>query len=414
LIKFYQRCKLSLANAYKYYKIEWRMIMSNLDTVVNRKGTYSIKWDGVDLDYKNHELVPMWIADMDFKVPESVLEAVTKQAQVGIYGYAMPSECYNSYIVDWFNHEHSWVIKEDEIGYAARVVDALSLAVRALTEEGDSIIMQAPLYHFFEAVVTNAKRKVIKNELENQTGHYTINFEKFEQQIIDENVKMYILCNPHNPTGRVWSETELVKIIDVCKKHKVIIVSDDIHSDLIMPGHSYLPIGKLAENKYNNIVTMKSTSKTFNLAGLQLGYYISGNKNIMEAIDQEKEYCTYIDLPNNFAIAAMIEAYTKGKPWLSEVLNYINENNNRLTKFVEEKLPNAILTPLEATYLAWLDVSYLNITEDELKERLDTAGIGVQTTSDFGISDGLYIRINIACPKETLNLGLAALEKALN
>lgn len=386
--------------------------MIDLDKVVDRKGTYSIKWDGSTLEYKNSEVIPMWIADMDFPAPKEVIAAVTKQAEVGIYGYAMPSECYNHVIVEWIKKENNWEIKESDIGYAARVVDALSLAVRALTNENDCVIMQAPLYHFFEAAVKGAKRKIIFNDLVNTNGYYTIDFELFEKQIIENNVKMYFLCNPHNPTGRVWTTKELTRILEICEKHDVIIVSDDIHSDLIMPGFEYTPIAKLATT-YDKIITMKSTSKTFNLAGLQLGYYICKNEGMYTAIDAEKEYTTYIDLPNDFAIPAMIAAYTKGKEWLIAVINYVQSNYDRLHVFLAEIAPQAVLSPLEATYLTWIDVSYLNITEEELNARLDSSGIGVQTTSDFGIKDGLFIRINIACPKETLEKGLDRLKLAL-
>lgn len=387
--------------------------MNKLDEIFNRKNTYSIKWDGIDLEYQNHDVVPMWIADMDFKAPQAVIDAIVKQSETGMYGYAMPSEMYNSYIVNWIKQENNWDIKEEDIGYASRVIDAISLAVRSLTEIGDAIIVQAPLYHFFEEIVTSSKRKLILNELENTSGYYTINFDKFEKQIVENNVKLFILCNPHNPTGRVWKKEELNQIIAICKKHNVAIISDDIHSDLIMPGQQYTPIAQLAEGQYDNIVTMKSTSKTFNLAGLQLGYYISKNKTILEAIEAEKKYCTYIDLPNNFAIPAMIAAYTEGKDWLVNVNHYIHDNFNILQELINENFPEAVLTPLEATYLSWLDVSYLGITEEELKARLEIAGIGVQTTSDFGITDGLFIRINIACPRPLLDKGLTALKVAL-
>lgn len=389
--------------------------MNSLDTVIDRKGTYSIKWDGITLDYKNPDLTPMSIADMDFKVPQEVIDAVVKQAQVGIYGYSMPAECYTSVITDWLKERNDWELTEDQVGFVVRVVDAISMAVRSMTEEGDAVIVHTPLYTFFEAAVLGARRKLVRNRLQRTESGYVIDFDEFERQIEAEHVRMFVLCNPHNPTGRVWSREELERIVDICSRHDVIIVSDDIHSDLIMPGFHYTPIAKIAKEKgYDKVVTMKSASKTFNLAGLQLGYYISENPDIMKAIQGEKDYTTYPDLPNNFVMAAIAAAYKHGVPWLEQVCEYIEGNFQMLKELVETKFPQAHLAELQGTYLTWLDVSYLDIDEKTLMERLDSSGIGAETTSSFGITDGLYIRMNIACPRATMQKGLDALEKALS
>lgn len=387
----------------------------DLGVINDRTNTYSIKWDGITLDYKNPDLTPMSIADMDFKVPQEVIDAVVRQARVGIYGYAMPAECYTDVITGWLKERNDWALTEDQVGFVVRVVDAISMAVRSMTEEGDAVIVHTPLYTFFEAAVLGARRKLVRNRLQCTESGYVIDFDEFEGQIEAENVRMFVLCNPHNPTGRVWTADELKRIVDICQRHGVIIVSDDIHSDLIMPGHHYTPIAKIAKDHgYDKVITMKSASKTFNLAGLQLGYYISENPDIMKAIQAEKDYTTYPDLPNNFAIAAITAAYKHGVPWLEQVCEYINDNYLMLKELVETKYPKAHLAELQGTYLTWLDVSYLGIDEKTLMTRLDESGIGAETTSSFGISDGLYIRMNIACPHATMRKGLDALDKALS
>lgn len=398
--------------------------VNQFDTVVNRMGTYSIKWDGIGLDYKNPDLTPMSIADMDFKAPQEVIDAIVRQAQVGIYGYAMPAECSTSLITDWLAERNDWHLKEDEVGFVVRVVDAISLAVRALTKEGEAVATFTPLYVFFEEAVVNARRELVRNRLVRTEAGYEIDFDALERQIEEHQVKVFILCNPHNPTGRVWTTEELEHLLDVCARHDVTIVSDDIHSDLIMPGHTYTPIAKLAENRgFEDVLTMKSASKTFNLAGIQLGYYCSKNPAIMKAMEAEKLYTTYPDLPNNFAIAAIDAAYHHGVPWLEGVCDYIAGNFAAFKDLVAREFPKAHLAELEGTYLTWLDVSYLadesrgeaRVTEKQLMDRLDESGLGAETTSSFGLTDkdGLFIRMNIACPRATLDKGLEALEKAL-
>ncbi len=393
-------------------------LMDPLDTVITRHGTYSIKWDGIPLDYTNPDLIPMSIADMDFRAPQEVIDAVVAQAEVGIYGYAMPAECSAAVVTNWLRRRNGWTLREDQVGFVVRVVDAISLAVRALTEEGDGVVVHTPLYSFFETAVEGARRRVVRSPLvRDDDGAYGIDFAAFERVIVKEKARVFILCHPHNPTGRVWQEEELERIIDVCARHGVAIISDDIHSDLIMPGHRYTPIALVAKERgFDQVVTLKSASKTFNLAGLQLGYYLSENAEIMRTIAAEKEYTTYPDLPNNFAIAAMTAAYQHGVPWLEQVISYIHDNYLTLKDLIERKYPRAHLADLQGTYLTWLDVSYLEVTERELAERLDAAGLGAETTSQFGLGEdaGLFIRMNIACPKDTLAQGLEALERALD
>lgn len=390
--------------------------MLDLNAVVNRKGTHCFKWDDPMFDGRD-DITSMTIADMDWQSPQAVIDAVVKQAETGIYGYPLwaPDEKeLLSSITDWLESRCNWSVTPDRLGFAVRVVDLLAIAVCSMTNEGDSVITQAPLYGHFESVIVNAKRKIVRNMLVRTNGVYEIDFKSFEQQIIENDVKMFILCNPHNPSGRVWTKEELKRLLDICIKHNVIIVSDEIHSDLTLPGYEYTPMGKLAEEcGYDRFMVTKSPSKTFNLAGLQFGYYISGSKEIMTAIEGEKEYRSYPDLPNNFSTVATIAAYTEGAEWLDAVREYIQQNFFVLRNHLANEHPKVWISELQGTYLAWVDVSYLGISEKELQERLLKAGLGADTTSEFGMDEGLYVRMNIACPRKTLEAGIAALDRAL-
>lgn len=393
--------------------------MSVLDEVVNRKGTHCIKWDSVaqiEAMKLNPDAVSMTIADMDWRAPEAVTKAVVERAQHGIFGYTLPAKVdATNAVIDWLDKRNGWKAQPDQIGFALGVVDIISMAICSMTQEGDAVITNTPLYGHFKSAVEDAKRNLVCNPLLYTDGGYAFDFDLFEAQIAENDVKMFILCNPQNPTGRVWTRDELTGMIEICKKHNVIVVSDEIHSDLILPGYTYTPAALVAENlEYNNIVTMKSPSKTFNLAGLQFGYYVTPNPNIAAGIEGVKKYHSYPSLPNNFAVAATIAAYTEGEEWLAEVCEYIQSNYFALRDFITETFPEAKLSELQGTYLAWLDVSYLGISEDELQDKLTRSGIRANTTSSFGITDGLFIRLNIACPKELLDKALVALGRALS
>lgn len=387
--------------------------MSVFDEVIDRRGTHCIKWDAPM--FKNPDAVRMTIADMDWRSPQAVVDAVCEAARFGIYGYPLPSKPeLTDTVLAWLKERNDWDVKPEQLGFAVRVVDLLAIAVCSMTKEGEAVITQTPLYDHFKSAIENAHRKLVSNRLVRDESGYHIDFDAFEREIVENDVKLYILCNPHNPCGRVWTPEELRKLVEICKAHNVVIVADEIHSDLVMPGFTYTPTAKIAaELGYDRVMTAKSPSKTFNLAGLQLGYYIASSPEIAEAIEGEKKYRSYPDLPNNFSTVATIAAYTQGAAWLDEVRAYIQQNYFTLRDWLAEHAPQASVAELQGTYLAWLDVSCLGITEDELKARIDEVGLGVSTTSGFGITDGLYLRMNIACPRATLNRALEALGRLL-
>lgn len=393
--------------------------MYDFDQVVNRKNTNSVKWMGAKDRYKNPDVLPMWVADMDFVPPKEIVEALKTTAETEIFGYPLPplqNEELTKSIQTWLKRRNEWKISKENLGFANGVIPALSLALKAVTNENDSVILQTPFYGHFKILIDDAHRKLVNNFLHEDEFGYELDFDDFEQQIIDNNVKAFILCNPHNPTGRVWSENELIQLAKICQKHDVYILSDDIHSDLIMPGYNYQPLAKIYPEYSDHIITFKSVSKTFNLAGLQIAYYITTNQDILEKMNIIRAESFQPGLLNSFATSSLIAAYTFGERWLEELISYIEKNYNYLCSFLKKELPKARVANLEATYLSWIDVSYLNINEEELQQKLDDAGIGVETSSEFGITmpKRLFIRINIATSRDNLELGLTRLKTALS
>lgn len=388
----------------------------NFDQVNQRYGTYSMKWDGAQNVYHNPDVIPMWIADMDFQSPQPVIDAIKKQAATGIYGYTTEPNmtAIPQIIATWLQQQNNWTINPDNLGYSAGVVNGLGLAIRALTQKGDAIITQTPLYGHFKIAVENSKRQLISNPLIKKDGAYSFDWDNLEKQISDNQVKMAILCNPHNPTGRVWTSEELKRFAQICQQHQVIILSDDIHSDLILPGNTYQSLAKIYPEYQDHIITFKSPSKTFNLAGLQFAYYYTTNPDYQKQMQSAAAYASNPDLPTAFALPALTAAYQDSQDWLHELLAYLADNLQWLTEEIETQTP-AQVTRSQATYLSWIDVSYLRCSEAELLNALDAGGIGVQTNREFGLDEqaGLFIRLNFATPRELLETGVIRLIKIL-
>ena len=391
----------------------------NFEQIINRKNTYSMKWDGAQSLYHNSNLIPMWIADMDIKAPDPIIAAIKKYAEHGIYGYVEYPELTEipQVIAEWLKKRNNWNVKPENIGYSSGVINGISLAIRSLTKENDSIIVQSPLYGHFRSAIENSKRVLVKNDLIRKDNSYFFNWNKLESQIVAHQVKMAILCNPHNPTGRVWTKDELNHFVSICQQHQVIIISDDIHSDLILPGYRYYPIESVCPEYSNQIITFKSLSKTFNLAGLQFSYYLTTNNTYLKKMKQIAQYSANPEWPTVFALPAVAAAYGNSdcEKWLQQLLVYLADNLKWLTNEIERKTP-AVVTKSQSTYLAWIDVSYLHCSEADLLNALDMSGIGIQSNQDFGLNnqDGLFIRLNYATAKEVLKEGIRRLIIGLN
>ncbi|OPJ65082.1 MalY/PatB family protein [Clostridium oryzae] len=380
----------------------------NFDEIYERRKTNSVKWSSEDSD-----VLPLWVADMDFKVPPAVTDALVKKAEEGIFGYnILPQEYYDA-ICNWWKRRHNWSIKKDWIVFSPGIVTALNIILEGITKPGDKVLLQTPVYHPFYKVIKNNKCDLIENPLKVINGKYCMDFEDLEQKIAANNVKVMILCSPHNPVGRVWTEDELRKIGDICLKHNVIVISDEIHCDLVYSPNVHIPFASISEEFLNNSITCTAPSKTFNLAGLQISNIIVPNEKLRTKVEAAFARNT-IGEPTSFAITAAIAAYNQGEQWLDELIKYLYGNYEFLKEFLEEKLPELKVAHLEGTYLTWVDCSALPYKGDQLKDFfLEKAKLWFNEGIMFGAAGKEFIRINIACPRSTLAEALSRMEKAI-
>jgi cysteine-S-conjugate beta-lyase len=383
----------------------------NFDEVLHREGTGCIKYDARKAYFGTDKVIPMWVADMDFRSPGFVSEAIIKRSEHEIFGYFQKPESYYQSIVDWMASRHNWKIQKEWILFAPGVVPAVNMAVLAYTQPGDKIIIQPPVYFPFFTAIKNHNRQISYNPLREKDGYYTMDYEQLES-IIDEKTKMLILCSPHNPVGRVWKREELMILSEICLKNNIIILSDEIHADLTYRGFKHIPTAGLSELIAGRTVTFTAPSKTFNLAGLAASNLIIPDKNLRE------QYSRYIDNlhlagGNIFGVLTTEIAYKLGLDWLNQLMDYLEINLDFLTEFIQAKLPKIKLIRPEATYLVWLDFRDLGLSQAELKEFLiKKAELGLNDGTTFGSGGEGYMRINIACRKTLLTEALEKLHKA--
>ena len=384
----------------------------DFDTVINRKNTKSLKYDFAVQRGKPKGVLPMWVADMDFKTSSYVIDALTQASLHGIYGYSEPEEEYFEAVKNWMKKRHKWDVEEEWLVKTPGVVFALAMAVRAYTKEGDAVLIQQPVYYPFREVVVKNGRKLVKNELKQAAnGKYEIDFEDFEEKIVNENVKLFILCSPHNPVGRVWRKEELTKLGDICLKHGVIVVSDEIHSDFVFQGEHTVFTNVKREYEENSIVCT-SPSKSFNIAGLQVSNVFIANQKLRKKFLEQLEATGYSQL-NLAGITACEAAYRYGEEWMDALLSYIKANAEYAKAFIEEKLPKVKVTELEGTYLMWLDFRAYGLSEKELSDRMiHKANLWLDRGGIFGKCGLGFQRINIACPRSILTTALEQMEKA--
>ena len=373
----------------------------NFDEIINRKGTHAIKWnsgqDGV---------LPMWVADMDFRTAPVVIEALQKRLDHGIFGYTeTPPEFYNA-IVNWWTRRHDFTLQTAWIVPTIGVLPSLSAAVRALTQAGEKVVVQPPVYNHFYHTIANCGRTLVENKLAYTDGRYQIDFDDLDQKTADPEVRLLIISNPHNPVGRVWSKNELQQIGDICIKNQVTVISDEIHSDLVYAGSRHFPFASLGEMYSKQSITLASPSKTFNLAGLQVGYVFTENAEFRNGIKKVLS-SQEMELLSPFAIEALISAYHGGDIWLEALKSYLFANYLHLKTYFSEHLPAVKVAPLEATYLVWLDFSFLSKPALEISEALlEKHQLWVNPGDMYGEAGAGFIRINIACPRALLDEGL--------
>jgi cystathionine beta-lyase len=379
----------------------------DFDTIINRRNTNSHKWD-----YQDTQL-PMWLGDMDFKTAPEIIQELDKRVQHGIFGYALiPDDFFQAYI-NWWERRHDFKMEKEELLFSIGVMPSIATIIRELTKENESILLQTPVYNYFFKVIQNNNRKVIENELIYDGIHYSIDFKDLEEKLSDENTTMMILCNPHNPIGKIWNKEELERIAHLCKKHGVFLISDEIHCDLVNPGNNYTPVENTVNEK-DHIITCLAPTKTFNIAGIQSSLVHINDKNLYERIQSRLDF-EYSSQVNVFTIVATITAFNECKERANQLNEYIYQNKLIVDEFLKKELPIVKLVPSEATYFLWLDCNEIKIPSKQLNEYInETAGLFMVPGVYFGENGDNFLRLNIACPKDTLLDGLNRLKKAIN
>lgn len=381
----------------------------DFDEIIPRRHTNSYKWDSA----AEENVLPLWVADMDFRTAPPVVEALQKRVEHGIFGYTKVPPAYYEAITSWFARRHDWQIDKDWIIYTSGVVPALSAIIKALTKPGDRVLVQTPVYNCFFSSIRNNGCEVVENPLIYTNQTYHIDFTNLERLTADPNVKLMLLCNPHNPAGRVWTRKELTRLGEICLRNNVVVVADEIHCEIVYPGHTYTPFASISKAFLMNSVTCTSPSKAFNLAGLQIANIISADEEIRIKIDKAININEVCDV-NPFGVEALMAAYNNGEEWLEELKQYLAENYSYLKEYFNEHLPQFPVTTLEGTYLVWVDCSVLQQRSKDIVETLlKEAKIWVNEGSMYGEAGESFIRINVACSRQILTDGLNRLMNGL-
>lgn len=385
----------------------------DFDTIVDRKNTFSLKYDFAKKRHMPEDLLPLWVADMDFKVSSYIQEALLKQTEHGIFGYSEVQEEYFEVVERWMLRHYGWQVEPKWLVKTPGIVFALAMAVKAFTEAGDGVLIQQPVYYPFSEVIVDNERKVVSNTLvQEESGKYKMDFDDLEEKIVKEKIKLFFLCNPHNPVGRVWTVEELTRLGDICYKHKVIVVSDEIHADFVFNGKHHVFANLKEEYKEISIVAT-SPSKTFNIAGLQLSNIFIPNPELKSRFKKQINAAGYSQL-NVMGLVAAKAAYEHGDEWYGAMHKYVSENIAYTKQFLEEKLPGIKLVENEGTYLLWLDFRELNLSEKALEDLIiDKAKLWLDSGRIFGTAGKGFQRINVACQRKTLTEALTRLERAV-
>lgn len=374
----------------------------DFDRIVPRRNTDSYKWDSASDD----AVLPMWVADMDFPTAPQIVEALRQRVDHGIFGYTRVPDRYYDALTRWFARRHQWRIDRQWIIYTSGVVPALSAVIKALTRPDDKVLVLTPVYNCFFSSIRNNGCRIESAPLKPLGNSYVIDFDDLERRAADPDVKLLLLCNPHNPVGRVWSRDELLRIGQLCLRHNVVVVADEIHCELVLPGHRYTPFASISEECLQNSVTCISPSKAFNIAGLQIANIVCADPLRRARIDRainDNEVCDV----NPFGVIATRAAYDRGEEWLDELIGYLHANYRYMADFCREQLPGFPLADLQATYLVWMDCRKLGMPSERLEQRLiDEARLWLNAGSMYGPEGEGFMRWNIACPRSSLEEGL--------
>lgn len=387
----------------------------NFDEIVERRGTYSLKWDGADMikafgitERFDEDTIPLFTADMDLPVAQPLVEALHRVVDHRIYGYSIFPEAYYEAIEHWFKKRYDWTVTKEQVVYSPGTVHALEVAVKAFSEEGDGVLIQRPVYPPFTSAIEGNGRVVVNNALKSdEEGYYSIDFTDFEEKAKDPKTKLFVLCHPHNPTGRVFSSDELIRMSDICRRHDVIIVADEIHGDLTRVGQEFQPMAKVVEED-NHIVTLTAINKTFNVAGLHCTNAIISDADLRAKFSSEMG----IQLASPFAIAALIAVYTEGEEWLEQLKAYIDDTLRYVRDFLAERMPAVKVRIPEGTYVMWLDFSGYGLTSEEVHDRIyNRANVVLEDGSMFGSEGNQYQRICVPSPRPVIEEALERIAK---
>lgn len=385
----------------------------DFDRVTDRRNTRSIKYDWIAKKGLPEDTLPLWVADMDFQVSSYIQEALIRQVEHGIFGYSDAQEEYFDIVKGWMEKRHGWKVSSDWLVKTPGIVFALSLAVRAFTEPGESVLIQQPVYYPFQKVIEANGRRMVSNDLVYGEGRYRIDFEDFERKIVSENVKLFILCSPHNPVGRVWTAEELTELGDICYKHHVFVVSDEIHGDFAFKGKHHVFAG--LKEEYGEIaVTCTAPSKTFNLAGLQLSNIFISDPKMRERFVRQMNITGY-DEVNVMGLVACEAAYKDGGEWYEAMHRYVGNNLEFIREYVEKNIPGVAMAEHEGTYLAWLDFRKLGLSVEELEDMIvHKARLWLDGGTMFGNGGEGFQRVNAACPRKILEEAMDRMKRAVD
>jgi len=384
----------------------------NFDKIIDRKNTNSVKHDALQTFFGTDDILPLWVADMDFETPDFICDALKKRVEHPVYAYTYFSEDFYQSLINWMKKKHNHRIEPSWLKVTPGVLSGISIAIMALTNPGDKIIIQPPVYHPFFHLVKSNDRVLVQNELLFEDGNYRMDFEQLEYSI-DQDTKMIIISNPHNPVGRVWTKDELKKLVDICEKNKILIIADEIHSDIVFAPHQYTPIASISSYAHNNSLTFVAPSKTFNIAGLGTSVAIIPHKKLRKQFIALASRL-HLDSGNVFGTVAFEAAYTHGEEWLKQLLIYLKSNVELVKSYFAENLPAIKVVEPEGTYLLWLDFSALNLEDEKLYQILvDDAKVGLNKGLSFGLNGSNFMRLNIGSPQSVILEGLERMVSAL-
>lgn len=373
----------------------------DFDKTIDRRATNSYKWDSAP-----EGVLPMWVADMDFRTAPAIIDALQKRVAHGIFGYTRVPDAYYDAVTSWFSRRHGWDIDREWIIYTSGVVPAVSAVIKALTVPGDKVIVQTPVYNCFFSSIRNNGCEIVSNPLRRTADTYEMDFDALERCAADPRAKVMLLCNPHNPAGRVWTPDELTRLGNICLRNGVTVVSDEIHCELVYQGFKYTPFASLSDAFLHRSVTCVSPSKAFNIAGLQIANIVAFDNDMRSRIDKAININEVCDV-NPFGVAATIAAYNEGEEWLNQLVDYLHGNYEAMAEFCRRELPEFPITRLEGTYLVWMDCSSLGMPSDALEHALlDDARLWLNAGTMYGAEGEGYIRWNIACPRSVMLNGL--------